>query len=346
MATKTTTKLKASVKSAINKVKNKRETYSNTANGTFLLTGSVPVVAADYDVVGDVIELFEFPPDTYLLGASVVADKDYDTGGTAIRTDLVAKEGTSFTSGVGIAFGNQPANDAVEVLSSDAADTTQTVTIIGTTTATDTVVLEDIVLNGTTPVASVKTDWGFILAVKISAVCAGTITVQEASADADITTIATGILQKGVETVTTTTYHSRLVDLVCSGTGTKSIGIKGTDGAGSAQYDAQALNGVTVVQSNLPFTTVTEIYTGDLESSRTVTVNPGDVVLAAASAVFSTNPPTPLNAVFTANGSEYATNVGDAKLCVRINVAPTTANTGTVTLTYKALVYHGRTSAF
>ena len=108
---------------------------------------------------------------------------------------------TTTTTGNGVAFGNQPANDGVEIGSDSAADTTQTATVIGTTNGTDTVVVESIALTGTTFVSTVKTDWGVILAVKLSASCAGTVTFREASGNAAITTITTGNTAKGVETV-------------------------------------------------------------------------------------------------------------------------------------------------
>lgn len=348
MATLSTANLKASVKRAINKIKNKRADHSNTANGVFFLTGSKAVTAADYDVAGDIVELFQLPPQSYLLGGSIVADKDYDTGGTAVRVDLIATEGTAITTGAGGAFVllGQPQNDTLQVLSSSAADTTKSVTVYGTTTGTNTLVAETIALNGTTPVDSVKTDWGFILAVKLSAVCAGTITVQEKSGGVDVTTLTTGTVAKGVETVTSTNYHNRLVEFVASGATTKVIGFKGTDADGNTQYDSKALAGTAVTYSNLPFTTVTEIYTGDIESSRTATVTPGSQLLVSDSAVFSTNPPAPLN--FTggsAFGCEFGTELSDSTVGLRIKTAPTTANTGTVTFTYKFLVYHGNTSS-
>jgi len=177
------------------------------------------------------------------------------------------------TTAVGSAFGNQPANDGVEILSSNAADTTQSATVIGTTNGTDTVVVETVALTGTTPVSTVKVDWGIILAVKLSASCAGTITFREASADATITTITTTNLSKGVNTVAAADQpaYNRTVSLVASGASTKQIGLQGTNSAGTTIYDSQALNGATAVLSNSQFLTVTEIYTGDLEGTRTAT---------------------------------------------------------------------------
>lgn len=199
-------------------------------------------------------------------------------GGRALAFLNTALTGmTMLTTGNGLAFGNQPANDGIEVVSASAADTTQIVTLIGTTTGTDTVVVQDVALNGTTPVASAKTDWGQLLAYKLSASCAGTVTIREASADATISTITTGLLSKGVELVLAANQQAYNVipQLVCSGTGTKQIGLQGTNSAGTVIYDSQALNGATAVNANVAFKRVTEVYTGDLESNRTVTLKTG-----------------------------------------------------------------------
>lgn len=187
--------------------------------------------------------------------------------------DLTGPSALDTTTGVGEAFTNQPANDGVEIVSDNAADTTQTWTIIGTTTGTDTVVVETGTLNGTTFVPTVKVDWGLILAVKLSASAAGTVTVREASADATITTLATTVLSKGVETVLAADQSAwnRTVSLVSDGATTKQLGLKGTNSAGATIYDSQALNGTTAVLSNSAFATVTELYTGDLEGTRTAT---------------------------------------------------------------------------
>lgn len=101
-------------------------------------------------------------------------------------------------------FTNQPANDAVEVVSSSASDTGK-ITIFGTTNSTGAFAYETINLNGTTPVATTKTDWGNVYGAFMGdiygrnfAKAVGTITIREASADQTITTIAAGNLSKGL----------------------------------------------------------------------------------------------------------------------------------------------------
>ena len=219
-----------------------------------------------------------------LVTASPVA------GGAALKcadngrvTQLVtaAVAGTVIkTSAVGSAFTNQPANDGVEVVSSSALDITQTVTIIGTTQGTDTVVVEELALDvadGTTAVSTVKTDWGVILAVKLDAACVGTITFREASANAAITTIAPAVLQSGVVEVTAASQGAFGVIPAVKGSvdTTSALGLQivGTDGV--VAYDSQALTAATAVAANTAALLVTEVYKGNIEADETVTVAVG-----------------------------------------------------------------------
>lgn len=94
-------------------------------------------------------------------------------------------------------FTNQPNNDGVEVVSSDAADT-QLCTIWGTDQDGD-YQYETVAMTGTTPVSTTRTDWENIVGIflgdvygKNSVVAVGTITIREASGDAAITTIVAG----------------------------------------------------------------------------------------------------------------------------------------------------------
>ena len=207
-------------------------------------------------------------------GGGVVAGyplKCGTAGKACVLIDSTLAGSTLDTSSAGIAFTNQPNNDGVTVVSAGAGDTTQTVTIIGTTTATDTVVVEEIELNGATPVNSVKTDWGVILAWSLDASAAGTVTLSETSGGATISTMTTGVLSKGMDAVTgssVATYNVKPV-IKCSGSGTKQIGLIGTDATGATIYDSQALNGTTDVTMNTSFRTVTYQLTGDLEATRT-----------------------------------------------------------------------------
>jgi hypothetical protein len=353
MATSTSNISKESVYSALKASTRDRYKSNGRPIGTYLITGTKAVVAADYDVAGDIIQLFEFPDSTYLIGGSIVADKDYDTGGTGATFDLIAYDsiGTAqtLTGATADVHGNQPANDGVEVISDAAGDTTQTITIVGTTQGTDTVVVETITLNGTTQVATSKTDWGFILASWVASgtlTSASTVTIREASANQTITTLTPAATSRGKQAVTDTTFGGRLIDLVAAGASTKVVGIKGTNVAGETIYDAQALNGTTKVSSNLVFATVTELYFGDVANATVVTVTPTEQLLISAATVFNPTDPTPMNFNGAAiPGSCFGMSVAEKTISLRLAASATTANTGTVTFSYKFLVYSGATTA-
>lgn len=314
--------------------------------GDFVLEGDVTILPTSYDVVNDQIQLIEFPDNTYLKSVSIVSDNEFDTGGAALRMGLVLASTTAdstYTTAVGGAFANQPANDSVSVLSSAAGDTTQTVTVYGTTNGADTLVSETIALNGTAVVDSVKTDWGLILGVRLSASCAGTVTVEEASANADIITLTTTVLTKGINTVTAgqTVFNDRLVKLVASAASTKQIGLKGTDGDGNVIYDSQALAGTAQVLSNSRFQTVTEVYGGDIENTVTGTISGSDALLVNDNSAF-TSSQIPMN--FTGGvlpGTETMVDVSNKILALEIQVAPSTANSANTTFTFRANVAHG-----
>lgn len=178
----------------------------------------------------------------------------------------------TYTTGAGAAFTNQPTGDAVEILSTSALDT-MNATVYGTTQGGgDTVSYENITLNGLGVVTTVKTDWGKILAVKVASAANGTITFREASGNLTITTITAGNTTSGVEAITLA-GGGNTVEIVADGATTQQIGITGdSNSSGDIDYDSQTLTGTTALQSNLKFVTVLEVFTGDLEAARTVTI--------------------------------------------------------------------------
>jgi len=218
---------------------------------------------------------------------------------------LSMREGTFTAAGIacntaqqtviasGDAFANQPANDTVVVVSDSTGDVGQIVTVIGTTTGGDTVVVEDVVLNGTTAVDTVKTNWGVLLAVKLSAACAGTVTIKEKSGGLTIKTIAAAALSTGVTVVAADKdqAYGRKVFAVAGAASTKQVGFKGLTTAGAVAYDSQALNGTTKVQSNTVFMELTEIYQGDIAEATATTVDADNrIIITAPSINFSALP--------------------------------------------------------
>ncbi len=146
---------------------------------------------------------------TYSVGVLGKVDAEL-TGRTPAYTipmlDLLAWSG----------FTNQPTDDGVEVVSDSASDI-GLCTIFGTTNGTGAFAYETITLNGTTAVATTKTDWGNIYGIFLGDIygqnitpAVGTITVREASADQTITTLAANAISKGMVVFDLTGKHITL----------------------------------------------------------------------------------------------------------------------------------------
>lgn len=218
-------------------------------------TGVVDVVAAEPILAGDNLKCGD--------NGRVLQMADADNLNTVIGTGTAGN------------FGNQPANDGVEIVSNSALDTTQSVTIIGTTQATDTLVSETVALTGTDAVSTEKLDWGFILAVKLSASCAGTVTVREASANASIIALGTTTLSAGVVEVAAAAQgaHGLIPYIKAAGESTKTVGVLYQPATGAADaLMAEALNGTTAAPLPGAANLVKEIYLGDAATGDVVTV--------------------------------------------------------------------------
>ena len=200
-------------------------------------------------------------------------------GGRVSRAIDAQLEGTVMATGAGGNFANQPANDAVEVVSDAAGDTAIVLGIWGTTDGTNDVTMEEVTLNGTTPVATVKTDWGKILAIDVtSGTIAGTVTVREASGDAAITTLAAASTGKGSLNVNVSNQaaYNGFVTLYADGATTKTVGLVGIGPDYSFENDESvALDGANEVEFPARVNKVFRLLVGDVESARTVTLAVG-----------------------------------------------------------------------
>jgi hypothetical protein len=197
---------------------------------------------------------------------------------TQLVTDAIA--GSTIVTGTGVSFTNQPTNDGVTVVSDDAADTTQTVTIIGTTHGGIVLSSETVTLNGTTAVNTTKTDWGNIVGIKLSAQTAGTLTVKETSGGATIIAVSGGLgtVNIGVYPVAAASQGSFNVKprIVASGASTMVVGIRtiATDGT-TVALDSVNLNGTTSVEFATARSLVTELYMGAVANPTTATLSVG-----------------------------------------------------------------------
>ena len=187
---------------------------------------------------------------------------------------FLASQGVMRAATDGGGFDNQPGGGKVQVLSSEAADTTQTVTIYYTKTgATTTVSSEVLTLDGTTPVDSSSETIQNVLGVVISAAHDGTITVQKESDSADIVTIASGTLSAGVHATTAEDAYGAIGTIKAGAASTKWFGVIGTDVDGDAQTFAGQLDGATDVNlGTSPWNTIDTVLIGDVAAASNATV--------------------------------------------------------------------------
>lgn len=122
--------------------------------------------------------------DLVIYGAANIQTTDTGTQGGAIDTTVrYIFDSASLANSLA---------DTVEIVSSNAGDTSQTVTITGRNSA-GSIVTDPLSLNGTTVVNGSVT-FETILKIVVSASHAGTITVRKATGDTTIVAIETGVL--------------------------------------------------------------------------------------------------------------------------------------------------------
>ena len=216
--------------------------------------GYVSVVAAEPLTAGDLIKCGD--------NGRVLQMADADNVDTIIGTGTAGN------------FANQPADDGVTIVSTSADDDSQTATIIGTTNGSDTVVVEEIALNGTTDADSTKVDWGVILAVKLDAACVGTVEVSETSGGLAIVSLTAGQTSKGVVEVAAAAQgaHGLIPYIKAAAASTKQVGMLYETTAGADAYDSNALNGTSAVAMNAAANRVQELYLGDVATGTVATM--------------------------------------------------------------------------
>ena len=212
----------------------------------------------------------------------IVQDPNAAIGGFPVKATLDGKaqrfidaafaSSTIATTAAGGNYANQPANDSVTLVSSNAGDT-QNAIITGTTFGGLVVVQETIALNGVGAVTTTKVDWGVILGIQLASAAVGTITISETSGGLAITTIAPAAVSSGYTLVTPATSYAgdATVAFVSGGATTKYIGIEGVNTAGATVRECVQLNGATAVNSIGLYQYLTKFWWGDVETARAAT---------------------------------------------------------------------------
>lgn len=102
--------------------------------------------------------------------------------------------GGAIDTSIRVVFTDIAATDEIEILSSNAGDTTQTVTIYGRNAAGE-LVSDSATLNGLTPVLVAGTAFERVLKIIISAAHTGTVTVRDQDTDTTIAAMEPGVLE-------------------------------------------------------------------------------------------------------------------------------------------------------
>jgi hypothetical protein len=131
---------------------------------------------------------------------SIVASDIKFLGAANHQTTDVGAQGGAIDTGTKITFTEISANDNIEIVSSNAGDTTQTFTVFGRL-ASGVLTSENIAVNGTTQAVSVNA-YTRIERMTLDAPTAGTLTIRKAS---DNVTIAT--MEAGIDMVTKPFYN-------------------------------------------------------------------------------------------------------------------------------------------
>ncbi|HEY5553012.1 MAG TPA: hypothetical protein VIK52_14060 [Opitutaceae bacterium] len=221
----------------------------------------------------DVTEVFDD------VGGDSLFDAIYDPGADGYDTMLASIDSTKFLARATKAeagllaqrTNDIPAPGVVNVASSNAADTTQTVTVYGLS-ALNAPIQETIALNGVTPVQGL-TSFASVLAVRLSAVALGTVTVSDFPVTTTLFTLLTTVLTRGIVDPTNTPANGVLTVSIDVDTAVDVV-VRGTNAAGAAvaeRFDMTAGNTTPVVGTAV-FASITSILLGDVAGARTITV--------------------------------------------------------------------------
>jgi hypothetical protein len=226
------------------------------------------------------------------------ADASFDpaTGLTAQASKTIPEtlgeyQGTTVVTSVGQSdVSTLPDMGTVE--SSDAGDTTQSITLWGKDDNTGLLASEVLALNGTNTVASAIT-WSAIYAAQLDGVAAGNVHFEDMSATV-VFTIAAGQLQFGLNDFAgpiELAENNSTVTLTSEAGVTQAVVLYGKDNGGADQSEIVILNATTPVDALLGYSAITSIGTGMVADAKVVQasgllLNSGDQIeLVSASAL-------------------------------------------------------------
>lgn len=176
---------------------------------------------------------------------------------------------------------NAIGNVAAQVISANAGDIGQIVTLFGLVSGVAT--SEALTLNGTTPVlGTVVWDAGDLLGGKIDGTTAGAVTVDPTGGGLDVMLIPAGIDQvQGLVRGNAMFVANTTGTVVLDAAGTEDVIIESKNAAGVTQLETVALTGATPVPLTSIMSEITAIILGDVPAARTMTTSANAVVTNA-----------------------------------------------------------------
>lgn len=215
------------------------------------------------DVGGDPVFDVLYTPGTggYTTALGRVQSTGFSVAATKAATGLVA-ERTADIAAPGF----------VRIVSSNAGDTTQSITIYGLN-GSNVAVKETLTLNGTTPVIGTQT-FGSVLGAVKSATTLGTALVTDtAGSPATLFSLATSTLTRGVIVATNSPVADGHLTVSIDTNAAVDVAVFGLDPTGAAvaeRFDMTA--GTTPVVGTANFRSISVYALGDVAGARTVTV--------------------------------------------------------------------------
>ena len=165
-------------------------------------------------------------------------------------------------------------NSVLNIASSAAGDTTQSVTAYGLNAAGDPI-FETIALNGVTPVQGLLT-FSTLFGVELDAACVGTITVSNFPVTITLFTMAPAVTTRGVIIATNMPldaagFPTVSIDVDSAGTFAYLYGESPAGAAVAEEFDMTSGNTTPVVGA-VAFRKVTRVVLGDVAAARTITI--------------------------------------------------------------------------
>ena len=223
-------------------------------------------------VFEDVVEVFDNVGGEELFDALYTPGTDgYDTMlGSIDATKLVMAAAKAEAGLTTERAADIPAPGVVSAVSLNVADT-QTLTVWGLSGGA--VVSDTLLLAGTTPVVGTQS-FDSVLACRLSAAAAGTVTISDSPVTTTLFTLLAAELTKGVvETTNTPAASVAVVSIdVDTATDVVLVGLNSAGAVVSERFDMTA-GATTPVVGLVAFASITEILLGDVAAARTVAVN-------------------------------------------------------------------------